>query len=256
MAKEIYSTPPATPETSGLTEHSANLNAPDLQIDRKMLTTIHYLYNIPLAPVAELSTKDVCIICKGDTDIRFPMCETARSRVRLAHCGHILCLGCLSRSAFSSRGNQCPHCQERLVQDGQGTYCEDDDTVRLVRFVEFLKSIGPEPRKEALNDIFAFSHGASSLDSRRSVIIGAYWVAVVGDVAGRGVDRAKLRTKIRYAIFGTVAVLCISLAVWGVLVPFLNGDYVLAVFELSMYGFGIWLSVGALKVWWCLVQMC
>ena len=258
MVRNIHSTPLATPKTSGPTEHSANLKFPDatdLQAVRKILAIFDYLYKVPLAPVAELSTKAVCVICKGDTDIGFPMCETARSRVRLANCGHILCLGCLSRSAFSFRGNGCPHCQEKLVQDGQGTCCEDDDTVNLVRFVEYLKGIGAETAKVASHDIFATSHSASILNSRKSVIIGAYWVAVAGDVSGRGVDQAKLRRKIWYAIFGTVAVLSISLALWGLMVPLSKGNYSLAILVLLVYAFGIRLSVGVFKVWWFLFHM-
>ena len=255
MVKKIYSTPLAAPKISGSTEHSANLkslNTTDLQAVLKILALFDYLYNVPLAPVAELSTKDVCIVCKGNTDISFPMSETARSRVRLANCDDILCLGCLSRSAFSSRGNQCPHCQEKLVQDGKETHGADHDTINLVRFVEYLKGIGPETAKVASHDIFATSHTASSLDSRKSIIIGAYWVAVAGDV---GADQAKLRRKIWYVIFGTVAVLCISLAVWGLLVPFSKGNYSLAVLVLLMYAFGIRLRVFVLKLWWFLFHM-
>lgn len=119
MVKKIYPTPPAAPETSGPTEFSAKpkfLDATVLQAVRNVLAIFDYLYKVPLVPIAELSTKDICIICKGNTDIRFPICETARSRVRLANCGDILCLGCLSRSAFSSRGDQCPHCQKSLCK--------------------------------------------------------------------------------------------------------------------------------------------
>ena len=146
MVKKFYSIAPPALETSGPREHSANLKFLDatvLQAVRKVLAIFDYLYNVPLVPIAELSTKDICIICKGNSDIGFPICETARSRVRLANCGDILCLGCLSRSAFSSRGDQCPHCQKKLVQDGQQTCCNDDDTVSLVRFVEYLRSMGP-----------------------------------------------------------------------------------------------------------------
>ena len=253
MVRKIHSTPPATPKTLGPTEHSANLKFPDVinpQAVRKVLATFNYLYNIPLAPVAELSTEDVCLLCKGDTDIGFPMCETARSRVRLANCGHILCLGCLSRSAFSFRGDRCPHCQEKLVQDGQETCCEDDVTVDLVRFVQYLKGIGPETAKVASHDIFATCHSASSRNSRKSMVIGAYWVAVAGDVAGGGVDRAKLRGKTWYAILGIVAVLCIGLAFWGLLVPLSKGNYSFFILELLIYVFGIRVSVALLKVWW------
>ncbi|KAK0507030.1 hypothetical protein JMJ35_010488 [Cladonia borealis] len=255
MVKHIHSTPLGTPKTPVPTERFANLKSPDatdLQAVQKILALFNYLYKIPLASVAELSTKDVCVICKGDTDIGFPMCETARSRVRLANCGHILCLGCLSRSAFSFRGNRCPHCQEKLVQDGQGTCCEDDDTVNLVRFVEYLKGIGPETARVASKDIFATCHSASSRNSRKSVIIGAYWVAVAGDVTGGGVDRVKFRRMIRYALFCTVAVLCTSLAFRGLMVPFSKGSYSLTILVLLMYVFGIRLSFVALKVWWFL----
>ena len=228
MVKTIHSTPSATPKKSGPMEHSANLkllDAKDPQAVRKILAIFNYLYEVPLAPVAELSTKDVCLICKGNTDISFPLCETARSRVRLANCGHIICLGCLSRSAFSFRGNRYPHCQEKLVQDGQETCCEDDVTVDLVRFVQYLKGVGPETAKVASRDIFVTCHSASSRNSKKSVMIGAYWMAVVGDVAKGGVDRAKLRGKTWYAILGIVAVLCIGLAIWGLLVPLLKGNY-------------------------------
>nr|AUW30814.1 hypothetical protein [Cladonia uncialis subsp. uncialis] len=258
MAKKILSTPLAAPEISGPTAHSANLNflnPTDLQAVLKIIAIFDYLYNVPLAPVAELSTKDVCIICKGDTDISFPMSETARSRVRLANCGDIFCLGCLARSAFSSRGNQCPHCQKKLVQDGQETYGADHDTVSLVRLVEYLRDIGPETAKVASHKIFATSHSASIPDSRKSVIIGAYWVTVAGDNAGGGVNRAKLRRKIWYATFGTVTVLCISLAFWGLLVPFSKGNYSLAILVLLMYVFGIQLSISGLKLWWYLFHM-
>ena len=251
MVKHIHSTPLGTPKTPASTEHFANLKSPDAtdsQAVQKMLVLFNYLYKIPLAPVAELSTKDVCVICKGDTDIGFPMCETARSRVRLANCGHILCLGCLSRSAFSSRGNRCPHCQEKLVQDGQETCCEDDDTVNLVRLVEYLKGIGPETARVASKDIFATCHNASSRNSRKSVINGAYWVAVAGDVAGGGVDRANFRSMIWYAIYCTAAVLCISLALLGLMVPFSNGNYSLTILVLLMYVIGIRLSFVALNV--------
>ena len=237
MAENIDSTPLAAPETSSSAGHSANLNflnTTDLQAVRKMLAMFNYLYRIPLVPVAELSTKDVCIICKGDTDISFPMCETARSRVRLAKCGHILCLGCLSRSAFSSRGNQCPRCQEKFVQHGQGTCCEDEDTVALVRLVEILKRNGRDAAKEALYNIFATSHGASSLDSRKSVIIGAYWVAVLGDVARRGIDRAKLKTFFLKLCWFFGWLLCIGLAFWGLLALFSTGKHSLAVLVLLM----------------------
>ena len=255
MVKHIHPTPPGTPKTPGSTECFAKLKSPDAtnpQTVQKILALYNYLYKIPLAPVAELSTKDVCLICKGDTDVGFPMCETARSRVRLANCGHILCLGCLSRSAFSFRGNRCPHCQEKLVQDGQEGCCEDDDIVNLVRFVEYLKGVGPETARVASKYIFATCHSASSRNSRKCVIIGAYWVAVAGDVAGGGVDRAKFRSMIWYAMYCTVAVLCISLALWGLIVPFSNGNYSLTVLVLLMYVFGIRLSFVAWRVLWFL----
>lgn len=234
-------------------EHSANLkflDAKDPQAVRKILALFDYLYNISLAPVAELSTKGVCVICKGDTGIGFPMCETARSRVRLANCGHILCLGCLSRSAFSFRGNRCPHCEKKLMQDGQGTCCEDEDIVNLVRFVEYMKGVGPETAKVASHDIFTTCHSASSRNSMKSVIIGAYWMAVAGDVAGGGVDRAKLIGKTWYAMLSIVAVLCIGLAFWGLLVPLSKGNYSFFILELLVYVFGIRVISALLKVWW------
>ena len=251
----MYSTPPAAPETSDPTEHSANLKFLDatvLQAVRKILVIFDYLYKVPLVPIAELSTKDICIICKGNTDIGFPICEIARSRVRLIECGDILCLGCLSRSAFSSRGDQCPHCQKKLVQDGQETCCNDDDTVNLVQFVEYLRSIGPQTAKTATHYMFATAHSASSHDSRKSVALGAYWMTVAGDLPGKGMDRVKFRRRIRYAVLGTVAVLCIGLALLGILVPFSKGKYSRAILVLLMYIFGIRLGVGALKVWWFL----
>lgn len=258
MVKKIYSTPPAAPETSGPTEHSANLtflNATVMQAVRKILVIFDYLYKVPLVPIAELSTKDICIICKGHTDISFPFCETARSRVRLIKCGDILCLGCLSRSAFCSRGDQCPHCQKKLVQDGQGTSCNDDDTVNLVHFVEYLRSIGPRTAKRATHHMFATTHSVSSHDSRKSVALGAYWMAVAGDLPGKGMDRVKSRRKIRYAVLGTVAVLCVGLALLGILVPYSKGKYSRAILVLLMYILGIRFGVGALKVWWFLFHM-
>lgn len=258
MVTKIYSTPPAAPKTSSSTEHSANpmfLDATALQAVRKILAIFDYLYKVPLVPVAELSTKDICIICKGNTDIGFPICETARSRVRLANCGDILCLGCLSRSAFSSRGDQCPHCQKKLVQNGQETCCNDDDTVNLVRFVEYLRSIGPQTAKTATHHIFATAHSAISHDSRKSVVLGAYWMAVAGDVPGKSMDRVKFRRKIRYAVLGTLAVPCVGLALLGIWMPFSKGKYSRAILVLVMYIFGIRLGVGALKVWWFLFHM-
>ena len=226
MVKKIYSTAPAPLDTQGPTEHSANLNFGDatvLQAIRKILAVFNYLYTFPLVPIAELSTKDICIICKGNTDIGFPICETARSLVRLANCGDILCLGCFSRSAFSSRGDQCTLCQKKLLQDGQENYCNDDNTVNLVRFVEYLRSIGPQTAKTATHHILPIAHSASSNDSRKTVVLCAYWMAVAGDVPGKGMERVKFRRKISYAVLGTVAVLCISLALLGILVPFLKG---------------------------------
>ncbi len=257
MAKKIYSTPLAGPKISGSTEHSANLKSSNTlaqQAAREILAIFDYLYRVPLAPIEELSTKDVCVICKGHTDTGFPMCETARSRVRLANCGDILCLGCLSRSAFS-QGNQCPHCQKKFVQDGQVICCNDEHIVDLVWNVEFLKGIGLQTAKEATHNIFATAHSASTLNSRKSVVLGAYWVAVAGDVAGKGVDRAKLRRKTRHAILGTVVVLCIGLALLGILVPYLKGNISLAILVLLMYVFGIRLSVEFLKAWWFLFHM-
>ena len=239
-------------------EHSANLTFLDatvLQAVRKILVIFDYLYKVPLVPIAELSTKDICIICKGNTDIGFPICETARSRVRLIECGDILCLGCLSRSAFSSRGDQCPHCQKKLVQDGQETCCNDNDTVNLVHFVEYLRSIGPQTAKTATHHMFATTHSASSHDSRKSVALGAYWMAVAGDLPGKGMNRVKFRRKVRYAVLGTVAVLCIGLALLGILVPLSKGKYSRAILVLLMYIFGIRLGVSALKVWWFLFHM-
>ena len=258
MVKKIYSTPPAALMTSGPTEHSANLKFLDatvLQAVRKVLAIFDYLHNVPLVPIAELSTKDICMICKGNTDIGFPIGETARSRVRLTECGEILCLGCLSRSAFSSRGDQCPHCQRKLVQEGQETCCDDDDTVNLVRFVEYLRSIGPQTAKTATHHIFATAHSANSHDSRKSVVLGAYWMAVAGDVPGRGMDRIKFRRKIRYAVLSAVVVSCIGLALLGIIMPFSKGKYSRAILVILMYIFGLRLVLGALKVWGFLFHM-
>ena len=258
MVRNIYPAPLAIPEMSASTEHSANLKFSNTLAQQgiwKILAIFDYLYKVPLAPIEELSTKDICVICKGHTDIQFPMCETARSRVRLANCGDILCLGCLSHSAFSSRGNHCPRCQKRLVQDGQETCCDDEDTVDLVRTVRFLEGIGLKTAKASTHNIFATAHDMSSRNSKKSVILGAYWVSVAGD-AGRGSkDQAKPRRKIRHAILGTVAVLCTSLALLGILVPFSKGNISLAILVLLVYVFGIRLSVGALKVWWFLFYM-
>lgn len=258
MVKKFYSTPPAALETSDPREHSANLKFLDaivLQAVQRVLAIFDYLHNVPLVPIAELSTKDICIICKGNSEIGFPVCETARSRVRLVNCGHILCLGCLSRSAFSSRSDQCPHCQKKLVQDGQQTCCNHDETVSLVRFVEYLRSLGPQTAKTAADHIFATAHSASSHDSKKSVVLGAYWMAVASDVPGKGMDRVKFRRKIRYAVLGTMAALCVGLALLGILVPFSKGKYSRAILVLLMYIFGIRLGVGALKVWWFLFHL-
>ena len=134
------------------------------------------------------------------------------------------------------------------MQDGQETCCNDDDTVNLVRFVEYLKSIGPQTATTATHHIFATAHSASSHDSRKSVVLGAYWMAVAGDVPGKDMDRVKLRRKIRYAVLSTVGALCIGLALLGILVPFSKGKYSRAILILLMYIFGIRLGVGALKV--------
>ena len=80
-------------------------------------------------------------------------------------------------------------------------------------------------------------------------------MAVAGDVPGKGMDRVKLRRKIRHAVLGTVAVLCIGLALLGILVPFSKGKYSRAILALLTYIFGIRLGIGALKVWWFLFYM-
>ena len=258
MVKKIYSTSSAAPKTSGPTEHSANLKfleATVLQDVQKVLAIFDYLYNVPLVPITELSTKDICIICKGNTDIGFPIGETARSRVRLTECGDILCLGCLSCSAFSSRGDQCPHCQRKLLQDGQETCCDDDDTVNLVRFVEYLRSIGPQTAKAATHHIFATAHSANSHDSRKSAVLGAYWMSVEGNAPGGGMDRVKFRRKIRYSVLSAVVVSCIGLALLGILMPFSKGKYSRAIVVILMYIFGIRFVLGALKVWGILFHM-